>query len=54
MQEKIIREIYDKNLNEKIRLKRTDKGNIIFTTVKMGERMKEIKCMQKPDRKSVV
>ena len=48
MQEKIIREIYDKNLNEKIRLKRTDKGNIIFTTVKMGERMKEIKCMQKP------
>ncbi len=44
----VIRETYDENLNEIIRLKTTDEGKIVFTSIKQGNGIDGIQSMQKP------
>ncbi len=48
MKEKILREIYDDNLKEKIRLKRLENGKVIFTAVPVGKMNDNVVCMEKP------
>lgn len=48
MEGRILREIYDDNLKEKIRLKLLENGKIVFTVVPVGKMEDNIMCMEKP------
>ena len=48
MEGRILREIYDDNLKEKIRLKLLENGKIVFTVVPVGKMEDNIMCIEKP------